>query len=235
MQHMWQSVNKSLLKHNFILSNNETLGALDQKTEGGRGQAHLFCIFLSFLNCRKSKTRSTLKPWMDFPSLPLLRRSRQTAEGWEGKQAMGACGLSQAKFRNPHLSVWLARDGHGEANSSRLNADDTEQHLELPLCDPWNQSHFCASLTHHNHEVRAQPQKPNLIGITKFPLLAIIAFTVAADIYSAICQPSLIEWAFTSYICFPLGCTSPILVSVSPLIPLYIIEGLWPVTGIRKG
>lgn len=101
------------------------------------------------------------------------------------------------------------------------------QHLEFLFCDLWNQSHFCASLTHHNHEVTAQPQKPKPIGIANFPLLAIIAFTVAADICSAICHPSLIEWALTSCICFPLGCTLPILVSVSPLTPQYIT--LWEI------
>lgn len=127
------------------------------------------------------------------------------------------------------MSVWPAWGSHSGVNSSQLNADDTQQHLEFLLCDPWNQSHFCASLTRHKKEVRAPPPKPNLIGIAKFPLLAILALTVAADICSVICQPSLIECTFTSDIVsvWP-GCTLP------RLIPVYIIESLKPATSIRK-
>lgn len=47
---------------------------------------------------------------------------------------------SQAQESTPVcLPDWVVGrrwDGRGEANSSQLNADDTEQHSELPLCDP---------------------------------------------------------------------------------------------------
>lgn len=126
------------------------------------------------------------------------------------------------------MSVWPAWGSHSGVNSSQLNADDTQQHLEFLLCDPWNQSHSCASLTRRKKEVGAPPPKPNLIGIAKFPPAG-YSGPHSADICSVICQPSLIECTFTSDIVsvWP-GCTLPRLISV------YIIEGLRPATGIRK-
>lgn len=193
---------------------------------------HEIIVFKTVAKVRHDRLWNHGRVYLSYYKTSLCVETQQQthSKGWVSKQATGAlgCGLSHARLRPLHMSVWPAWDSHSGVNSSRLNADDTQQHLEFLLCDPWNQSHFCASLTRRKKEVVAPPPKPNLIGIAKFPPAG-YSGPHSADICSVICQPSLIECTFTSDIVsvWP-GCTLPRLISV------YIIEGLRPATSIRK-